>query len=72
MNTQSGMEKPILSELPAISDRMTFLYLEHCRISREDGAVTVRDSAIPRTCGGDPSIAAIRLPSSIYSPHMRG
>lgn len=44
MSTQSGMEKPILSELPAISDRMTFLYLEHCRISREDGAVTVRDS----------------------------
>ena len=44
MNKQNGMEKPVLSELPTISDRMTFLYLEHCRISREDGAVTVRDS----------------------------
>ena len=44
MSTQNGMEKPVLSELPTISDRMTFLYLEHCRISREDGAVTVRDS----------------------------
>lgn len=43
MNTQNGMEKPVLSELPTISDRMTFLYLEHCRISREDGAVTVKD-----------------------------
>lgn len=40
---QNGMEKPVLSELPTISDRMTFLYLEHCRISREDGAVTVKD-----------------------------
>ena len=43
MNIQNGMEKPVLSELPTISDRMTFLYLEHCRISREDGAVTVKD-----------------------------
>ena len=43
MNIQNGMEKPVLSELPTISDRMTFLYLEHCRISREDGAVTVKE-----------------------------
>ena len=43
MSSQNGMEKPVLSELPTISDRMTFLYLEHCRISREDGAVTVKD-----------------------------
>ncbi|MBR6580774.1 MAG: type I-E CRISPR-associated endonuclease Cas1 [Ruminococcus sp.] len=37
------MEKPVLNELPTISDRMTFIYLEHCKISREDGAVTVKD-----------------------------
>lgn len=43
MGIQNGMEKPVLSELPSISDRMTFIYLEHCSISREDGAVTVRD-----------------------------
>ena len=72
MSTQSGMEKPILSELPAISDRMTFLYLEHCRISREDGAVTVRDSAIPRTCGGDPYMLCTNSIFKDYSPHMRG
>lgn len=42
MNPQSGMKKPDLSEMPVISDRMTFLYLEHCRISRADGAVTVK------------------------------
>ena len=29
MSIQNGMEKPVISELPAISDRMTFLYLEH-------------------------------------------
>ena len=44
MSIQNGIEKPVISELPTISDRMTFLYLEHCRISREDGAVTVRDT----------------------------
>lgn len=44
MSIQNGIEKPVLSELPTISDRMTFIYLEHCRISREDGAVTVKDT----------------------------
>ena len=39
-----GMVKPTLVELPVISDRMTFVYLEHCKINREDGAVTVRDA----------------------------
>ncbi|MDD6098512.1 MAG: type I-E CRISPR-associated endonuclease Cas1e [Oscillospiraceae bacterium] len=43
MNMHNGIEKPVLSELPTISDRMTFLYIEHCRISREDGAVIVKD-----------------------------
>ncbi len=40
---QNGMKKPELQQLPVIGDRMTFLYLEHCKISREDGAITVRD-----------------------------
>lgn len=43
MAEHNGMDKPSLTELPVISDRMTFLYLEHCRISREDSAVTVKD-----------------------------
>ena len=43
MSIQNGIEKPVISELPIISDRITFIYLEHCRISREDGAVTVKD-----------------------------
>lgn len=40
---QNGMQKPELQELPVIGDRASFLYLEHCKISREDGAVTARD-----------------------------
>ena len=36
-----GMIKPELQELPQIADRMTFLYLEHCKINRQDNAVTV-------------------------------
>lgn len=39
----AGMQKPELTELPQISDRMTFLYLEHCQLNREDSAIAVRD-----------------------------
>ncbi len=38
-----GMKKPALQSLPQVRDRMTFLYLERCRISREDSAITIRD-----------------------------
>lgn len=41
MNTMPGMEKPDLIALPQIKDRMTFLYLERCKINRQDGAITV-------------------------------
>ena len=43
MNEIPGMEKPDLQELPQISDRLSFLYLEHCQLSREDSAILVRD-----------------------------
>ena len=43
MNETPGMEKPGLQELPQISDRLSFLYLEHCQLSREDSAILVRD-----------------------------
>ena len=29
--------------LPQVKDRMTFLYLEHCTLGRQDGAITVTD-----------------------------
>lgn len=38
-----GMPKTDVSELPKISDRMSFIYLERCRINRQDGAITVID-----------------------------
>ncbi len=36
-------KKPDLFALPQIKDRMSFLYLEHCVINRQDGAITVTD-----------------------------
>ena len=38
-----GMERPGLQALPQIGDRMTFLYLERCQLTREDSAISVRD-----------------------------
>ena len=38
-----GIIKPELTALPQIHDRMTFIYLEHCQINRNDGAITVTD-----------------------------
>ncbi len=37
------MMRPELQALPQIGSRMTFLYLEHCQLNREDSAITVRD-----------------------------
>ena len=36
--------KPELYALPAMRDRLSFVYLEHCIISRQDSAITVKDS----------------------------
>ena len=38
-----GMIRPDLQALPQVKDRMTFLYLEHCTLGRQDGAITVTD-----------------------------
>ncbi len=38
-----GMIRPDLQALPQIRDRMTFLYLEHCQINRDDSAITIKD-----------------------------
>lgn len=39
----AGMIRPDIQDLPQITDRMTFLYLEHCKINRQDSAITVLD-----------------------------
>lgn len=43
MSETAGMIKPDIQALPQITDRITFLYLEHCKINRQDSAITVID-----------------------------
>ena len=44
MENKAGIEKPGIRSLPRIQDRMTFIYLERCRISRDNGSITVKDN----------------------------
>ncbi|NLD52827.1 MAG: type I-E CRISPR-associated endonuclease Cas1 [Clostridiales bacterium] len=44
MSEMPGIKKPDLQALPRIRERMSFLYLEHCKINRQDGAVTIADA----------------------------
>lgn len=44
MNKQIGAAKPELNELPRIGDRVSFIYVEHSKINRQDSAITVTDS----------------------------
>lgn len=39
-----GIQKPDLHALPTIKERMSFLYVEHCVVSRQDSAITITDS----------------------------
>lgn len=43
MDNKAGIKKPEIKELPRIQDRITFIYLERCKISRENGAITAKD-----------------------------
>ncbi|AMB92904.1 type I-E CRISPR-associated endonuclease Cas1 [Aerococcus christensenii] len=40
---KAGAKKTELNELPRISDRVSFIYLEHAKINRQDSAIAVRD-----------------------------
>lgn len=62
MGNDTGMIKPELTELPQISDRMTFIYLEHCVINREDSAVKVTDLE------GDVFIPAAAITTLLIGP----
>lgn len=44
MKNKFGAKKAELRELPMISDRVSFIYVEHCKINRSDSAITVLDS----------------------------
>lgn len=43
MVEKSGAKKTSLMELPKISDRVSFIYVEHAKINRIDSAITVVD-----------------------------
>lgn len=40
---KAGAKKTELNELPRISDRVSFIYLEHAKINRQDSTIAVRD-----------------------------
>ncbi len=44
MNKKIGAKKATLKELPRISDRVSFIYVEHSKISRSDSAIILIDS----------------------------
>ncbi|KRM95470.1 CRISPR-associated protein Cas1 [Liquorilactobacillus aquaticus DSM 21051] len=44
MNKKIGAKKPERSELGRVRDRLTFLYLEHAKLNRQDSAILVMDS----------------------------
>ena len=77
MDEMPGMIRPDLQALPQVKDRMTFLYLEHCTLGRQDGAITVTDEkgvvSIPAA-----GISALLLGPGTPActepppPHMRG
>ena len=43
MEVKSGIKKAEIGSLPRAQDRMTFLYLEHCSVNRDNGAITATD-----------------------------
>ena len=45
MKNKEGREKPGISSLPRMQDRMTFIYLERCKISRDNTTITVKDES---------------------------
>ena len=44
MQKKIRADKPKLQQLPRIDDRVSFIYVEHAKIHRKDGAITVTDA----------------------------
>ena len=45
MDKKAGIKKPEIKSLPRVQDRMTFIYLERCKVNRENGAITAKDES---------------------------
>lgn len=56
-----AFKKTKIQEMPRISDRVTFIYVEHARINRIDGAVTVTESR-----------GVVRIPASMIGILLLG
>lgn len=61
MGNYNGARKTQLNELLRISDRVTFIYIEHAKINRQDSAITVTDSK-----------GIVRIPASIIGVLLLG
>lgn len=61
MSSNYGAPKTELNELGRIQDRISFLYLEHARVNRQDSAVTVTDQR-----------GTVFIPSAIVSVLLLG
>ncbi|MGO4954444.1 type I-E CRISPR-associated endonuclease Cas1e [Ligilactobacillus ruminis] len=61
MARKTGADKPKLYELERVSDRITFLYLEHAKVNRQDSAITVTDDK-----------GVVYVPAAIISVLMLG
>lgn len=57
----TGARKPELLELPRVDDRITFMYVEHSKINRQDSAITVTDNR-----------GVARIPAAMISVLMLG
>lgn len=44
MSRMAGAKKAKLPELPRIEDRVSFIYIEHAKVNRQDSAITVAES----------------------------
>ena len=44
MSRMAGAKKAELPELPRIEDRVSFIYIEHAKVNRQDSAITVAES----------------------------
>lgn len=61
MQNKFGAKKTELIELPRIRDRVSFIYIEHAKINRQDSSITVMDKE-----------GIIRIPSAIIGVLLLG
>lgn len=61
MKKHTGAKKAELIELPRVSDRVSFLYVEHAKINRQDSAITVTERR-----------GIVRIPAAMVSVLMLG